>query len=236
MAKELGNVIVNDIEKNRVRLKNGDVVDFLYNQRGLIQIVIDYLDLEERVLYPKALVSFTEPDFGGLRRADDQEGYSYIEQPAEFIPKEAEKAEMDWGLILPALFAAKEMGVIYFSPAGEVVFVMGDPIEEADLQLSEELRRGLLDGSVKLRKYWNNQENQTILITYSPVTDSMGKLQGILKTKENISEINDFNEGNTERAQQKEETEARVFDEKRKQRNQFCAKYCRAVSDVSEIQ
>jgi len=47
-----------------------------------------YLDLEERVLYPNALITFTARDFAELRGLDDQEGYAYIDLPAEFIPKE----------------------------------------------------------------------------------------------------------------------------------------------------
>ncbi|MEL7657872.1 MAG: hypothetical protein AAGU75_18415, partial [Bacillota bacterium] len=157
----------------------------------LSQTFMSYLDMEERVLYPKALISFTNHDFETLRRSDDIEGYVFVEPPAEFTPaqtetagKEAAKIRTDLDLILPAVLAAKEMSIVYYTPSGEVVSVMGNQIAESDLQISEETRRSLLDGSEKQINYWYNQGNQTYLITCSTVTDSLGKCQGLLKRKE----------------------------------------------------
>lgn len=206
-AKEFGAAIVDEIDKNQELLEAGSFVDFLFNQRSLIQNFMSYLDLEERVLFPKALMSFTDRDFANLRGLDDKEGYAFIEYPADLIPKE-DKSFMpkevvndgaDQDLILSAILAAKDMGVVYYNLAGEVISVMGDQITEADLPMTEETRRGLLDGSEKNKKYFCRQGNQDCLITYSTVTDRLGKCQGLLKTKEMIREVIGFLEQGLER-------------------------------------
>lgn len=206
-AKELGSAIHDEIHKNQERLKNGNIVDFLFHQRSLSQILMTYLDLEERVLYPNVLIKFTDQDFEELRRDDDQDGYAYIEQPAEFTPKEVEKVSADPELILPALLAAKEIGIVYYTLAGEIVSVMGNQMFESDLQMPEEARRELLAGNEKKIKYCYNQGDQTFMITCSIVADALGKYQGLLKTKENISEIKEFT-GVCHEKQKKEETAA----------------------------
>lgn len=199
-AKDLGKAIRDGISENLVRLENGKTFDFLLHQRNLSQNLMSYLDLEERVLYPKTLMSFTDLDFADIRRLDDQEGYAFIKCPAEFIPKEdrrflpkeAGKDGTDPELILSAFLAAKDMGVIYYNLAGEVISVMGDPITEADLPIPEEIRRELLNGSEKKKEYFCRQGNQDCLITYSTVTDRLGKWQGLLKIKETISGGKEF--------------------------------------------
>lgn len=209
-AKELGEAIISEISKNQEMLKNGDIIDFLFNQRSLTQTLMNYLALEERVLFPKALRSLSNQDFGKLRELDDVEGYVYIEQPENFILKENPstflrvedyyyetetkkeeigKVSTDVGLLLSTLLAAKDMGIIYYTLSGEILFVMGNQITEMDLHITEETKQVLLNGIKNQRKYWYNQGNQTFLITYSVVMDSFGKYQGILKTKEDISEI-----------------------------------------------
>lgn len=209
-AKELGDTIIHEIYKNQDMLKNGDIIDFLFNQRNMTQIIMNYLDLEERVIFPKALMSLNNQDFRNLRTLDDLEGYIYIRQPADFIPKEnirtfssgedysyhteikkkeTGKVRTDFGLLLPALLATKDIGIIYYTLSGEIVFVIGSEITEMDLHISEETRQVLLNGIKNQQKYWYNQGDRTFLITYSIVIDSFGKGQGILKMKEDISEI-----------------------------------------------
>lgn len=222
-AKELGTAILDEIEKNRVRLEKGDLLDFLYNQRSLSQSLMNYIDLEERVLFGKALAGFAPQEFAELRKLDDQEGYAYIEPSAEFVPREktstgmatqgsnleaqtgskeaqtgSEEAQSPANLknpdtsqelILPALLSAKEMGVIFYSPSGTVVSMLGEPIKAQDQALPEEIRRSLVDGTEKLKKFFAKKRNQMLLITYSLVRDQLGTLQGILMTRENLGEI-----------------------------------------------
>ena len=212
-VKDLGSIICTEILKNLEYLKNGDIIEFLFQQRNLSQSLMNYLDLEERVLYAKALISLTDQDFAELRSSDDKAGYVFIEQPADFVPKEkknhlagtednnnqtrrrsdgAAAAGADQGMILSALLAAKDLSVIYYTLSGEVISVIGDQIEESDLQMAEETRQALLDGREKQRKHQYTQGNQTFLITCSPVMDSLGICQGLLKIKENISERKEY--------------------------------------------
>lgn len=196
-AKDLGKAICNEISENLERLESGAHFDFLLHQRSLSQILMNYLDLEERVLYSKALISLKDQNFVNLRRSDDKEGYAFIEQPADFAPKEKRDAgngRSDPGPILSALLEAKDLGIIYYTLAGEVVSVMGNQITEADLNLSEDTRKDLLERSGKRIIDCYNQGNHTFQITYSLVRDSMGIEQGILKTKENIGGIKELAE------------------------------------------
>lgn len=155
-AKELGNAINHEIEKNRERLEDGSIVDFLYHQRGLIQSFMRYLDLEERVLYPKALIRFTDRDFADLRSLDDQDGYAYMEQPEDFIPSEVgikrANAGPDPGLILSALLEAKELGLEYYTLTGELVSVMGSEIAEPSRVMESIVRDrfGTAHGTLKI--------------------------------------------------------------------------------------
>jgi len=148
-AKDLGKAIHNEISENLVRLENGETFDFLLHQRSLSRNLMNYLDLEERVLYAKALIKLKDRDFVNLRKSDDIEGYAFMEQPEEFIPSESRKhpaglddgngqteeagtkrtnAGPDPGLILSALLEAKELGLEYYTLSGELVSVMGSEI------------------------------------------------------------------------------------------------------------
>jgi len=187
----LGSAILDEIDKNHERLKKNAIVDFLFYQRNLIQMLMEYLDLEEKVLYPKVLVALTDQDFTSLRNKDDQAGYAYIEKPDRFIPEKNEivaKIRPDSDVILKALLPAKEMGIVYYSLSGEVTFLMGN-VNEHDLQIPEEIKQKLLRGSLKKKKYKLLKGDQTYLVTYSQVTDHSGKTQGFLKSIENISEL-----------------------------------------------
>lgn len=195
-GKALGSGMLIEISKNLELLKNGDSIEFLFNQRSLSQSLMNYLDLEERVLYAKALTSFTAQDFVDLRGADDKEGYVFIEQPADFVPKEKPNTlteTFDSGLILSTLLEAKSLGIIYYTLSGEVVSVMGNRIAEQDLRIAEETRITLLDGKDKYINDLRKQGDQTFRITYNLVTNSQGINQGILKIIENISGMTDFN-------------------------------------------
>ena len=54
-ARELAGMIRRETVDNLRRLEQGDLVDFLVHQRLLIRHVMNYLDLEERILLPKLL-------------------------------------------------------------------------------------------------------------------------------------------------------------------------------------
>ncbi len=209
-ARELGDAIIHKAGKNQELLESGNGIDFLFYQRSIAQRIMNYLDLEERVLFPKALMSLNNQELRELRTADDQEGYVYIEQPADFVPEENDRAfsgtkgdnhpagtkgketgqvGTESGILLPALLATKDMGMIYYTLSGEAVFLMGKQLSETDMQISEATRQALFNGSARQKKYWFNQGNQTFLITYSLVKDGHGNPQGIVKLKEDISEI-----------------------------------------------
>lgn len=150
---------------------------------------MDYLDLEERALYARALQSLTSQAFEKLRCADDDAGYVFIGKPPEFVPKEKPKKDAaDPAMILTALLSAKEMRIVYYSLAGEVVSVMGSGISEEDLPLPEELRQEMLNSGGNPRKCFKKEGGENDLITYSFVTDSRGNRQGILKIEEIIGE------------------------------------------------
>jgi DUF438 domain-containing protein len=188
-VKELGDAIIHEISNNQEILKSGDLFRFIFHQRSLTQIFMNYLDLEERVILPKALRSLTEETFTELKRSDDMDGYVYIDKPADFIPKDTPKIGVDHGMLLPAVLASREMGLVYYTLTGEIVSVLGEQITKEDLPITEGTRQAILNDSEKKLKYWYNKGNKRFLITYSLVMDHQKNRLGILKTKEDISEI-----------------------------------------------
>jgi hypothetical protein len=218
-AKEMGNAIFSEVSVNLDRLNNGDLVDFLYHQRGFSQLFINYLDLEERVLFAKALKSFTDQDFTKLRSADDEEGYFLIEKPAAYVPAMSNAAAdyalpvrnvaanfasptnntaPDCGLILSSLLESKDLGIIFYTLSGELVSVMGSHVTESDFQLSSDTRNDLLNRDGKPVSYRFSQGNQLFKITSRLVMDKMGARRGILKIKERISGEDEADAGSLE--------------------------------------
>lgn len=187
-VKELGETVIEQIHKNLDRINNEDIIEFLINQRNFTQTVMDYLELEERVLFPKALSRLTNQEFKELRESDDRYGYSFIGVPNNFTPKE-EKKEFDSEFILSSLLASKYSALIYYSLSGEPISIMGSQVRDADLAISEEIKEALLNETGMTKKYYYKEERKTFLVSYNLVLDSLGKPQGILKTKEDISEI-----------------------------------------------
>jgi len=205
-ARELGKEIINKMAESQKLLDNGDMLNFLLNQRKLILGFMNFLMLEEKVLIPKAISVLTEQDIIELRRLDDMEGYVYIERPKDFVPMQKNKTlqmkvridtmgkekEKDYNilqLLFPALLQAKKISLIYFSLTGEVIYTMGDQIEEADLHLLEKTKELLLTENESHKESYINQENHIYLITYTLVKDNQGKPQGVLKIKEDISHL-----------------------------------------------
>ena len=202
-AKSLGEAILDSFEKNYILLEKGKLLDFLYQQRSLSQNLMDYMNLEERVLYGKALGELTLQEFIDLRKSDDAVGYAYIETPLEFQLRERQSAVMEPekekgksenhdvspDRILSELLSAKEMNAILYDPYGKLVSVMGEPAEPRDQLLEEKVRQNLLSGDEKKKRFFFQEDNQMFLITYSLVMDEQGVLQGFLKTKENLSGI-----------------------------------------------
>ncbi len=196
-AKELGKFISSEIIKNRDLLEDKSVFDFLLNQRNLTLNFMNYLDLEERIIFPNALKIMTKYELLELRRLDDREGYVYIEKPTNFIPRENNNIftiqdHYFSGLLLQALLMAKNMSMIYYNLLGEVVYMVGEQLEEEDLKISEKIKQALLTGRKKKKKIWCKQGEGYSLITYNLVRDKHNIVQGILKTKEYIGDIREI--------------------------------------------
>ncbi|QOX64694.1 hypothetical protein FRZ06_15755 [Anoxybacterium hadale] len=86
-ASILGSQALKALAENLERLEEGDLIDFLYYQRNLSKTFTKYLDLSERVLSVRALSLLSSEEFVTLRKKDDEEGYSYLKPPTEFIPE-----------------------------------------------------------------------------------------------------------------------------------------------------
>lgn len=205
-AKASGNAVISQIRQNEALLDQGEIIEFLVNQRSLTQIVTEYLELEERVLFPKALSKLTNQDFQELRASDDQEGYAFIAQPGIFILKE-EKVRTDSEFILQNLLTAKKMDMVYYTLSGELVSSMvsrfGDRIADAGLPIPAEIKERLLNGPEQQIRSLYHEGEATFLVTYSLATDDLGKSQGILKITEDMSEIRESRNGSAERADPK---------------------------------
>lgn len=200
-AIEYGQTILGEMRENRERLRQGNMMEFLIQQRYLTQTMMRYLDLEERGFFPKALHTYGDEEFLVLRRLDDSVGYSYIHPSANFLTtpfastqKKATQPIQDQGklligTLLPALLLNRALSIVTFSPQGEVQLALGDSIEEGDLWISENTIQLLLNGNKSIVRYWYHKAGQTVLITYSVIRNGLGKEQGILKTKEEVSDI-----------------------------------------------
>jgi len=187
-AKELGAEVVERIHKNEGLLAIENIVEFLINQRSFTQSMMDYMELEERVLFPKALSRLTNQEFKELRKLDDRFGYAFIDQPKDYVPKETKKG-FESELVLSSLINSKYVGIIYYTLSGEPISTEGKQIREMDLAISEEIKEALLKGNSEAKKYYYKDENGAFLITYCLIFDAFGKPQGIVKTKEDIGEI-----------------------------------------------
>lgn len=85
-ARELGNQVIVDIEENIKNLNNSDIFNFLYRQRDYMIHLMKYLDLEERYLFPAAVLNLEDEDFINIKKLDDEVGYVFLEKIDEFIP------------------------------------------------------------------------------------------------------------------------------------------------------
>lgn len=174
-AREIGTELSGLISENRKLLESGVLVEFLYHQRSLSRLFMSYLDLEEKVLYAKALTGLGDQDFVQLRNSDDETGYVLAEPSEEFTPSDnrmhtsgahnddgqtdaarierAKGGEPDPGLILSALLEAKELGIEYYTLSGELVSVMGKQIPEP-CRVMESIvrdRQGIKQGILKIK-------------------------------------------------------------------------------------
>lgn len=205
-ANALGEAILDGLERNHIRLRKGDLIDFLYQQRSLSQNLMDYMDLEERVLYGKALASLTFQEFVHLRKSDDVMGYAYIDMPAKFPLEEnrstvmetakeneyPQKQELSQDPILSSLLWAKDMNATFYAPSGRIISRMGELAEPWDQVLEEKILQSFISGDEKKKRFFFEEKNQIFLITYSLVRNEKGALQGYLKTKENLRGIREF--------------------------------------------
>lgn len=206
-AEKLGERIIDNITKNQKLLNDGDILNFLLNQRQLIMNFMDYLKLEEKVLLLKASELMTNEDLLGLRNQDDLEGYAYIEKPIYFVPKENQniflkkdpmdaQVDMDknknYGLLLWALLEAKKINLIYFGLSGELLYSVGEEIEESDRYLSEKTKQLLLRERKEQRRSMVQRGNKSYLITHCLVKDHQGKPQGFLMIKEEQHDLEDI--------------------------------------------
>ncbi len=202
-AGELSELLAHEIHINQERLKKGNLFDFILAQRSFLQVFMNYLDLEERVLFPHAAASLKNEELLKLKRLDDAEGYAYMETSAEYIPKKEERFHPDPDVLLPALLESRDMGIVLYTLQGEVVYSQGIHITEGDLYLPENVKQNLINKSAKKQKYWYNINDRAFLITYSLVTDQQRNYQGILKTKEEVREIEVINGNCIEKGLQK---------------------------------
>ncbi|QIB68712.1 hypothetical protein Ami103574_04975 [Aminipila butyrica] len=198
-AEDLGRAVLEELEKNRERLINENIFDFLYYQRTLSQMLMRYLDLEERVLYPEVLLRLTEEDFAALRRLDDQEGYAYIPHPEEFVPQAPEpgaalEARATADVILRSVLAAKELKIIFYNLSGKAVFSEGGSLAAKEKQLPKAVRQDLLKDSCRQQKHCIKEAEETLLVTYSAVRDDRGTRLGFLMIKERLEGVNNEKE------------------------------------------
>lgn len=202
-AQELNRAIRSAVTTNLELLITLDHVGFLFRQRDLSRLYMDYLDLEERLLYMKALNNLTVQDFTELRIKDDEVGYTGIKTPPVFCLKEspvldpkvslpaAAETTLNAEQILSAVLKARESGLICFDLTGEVISVQGGMIDPSDLDLSTEAKTSLLAGREKSIEAVTAAGNGSWRLIISLIRDDHGKPQGFLKIKEKISKSMD---------------------------------------------
>lgn len=150
-AKGSAKQLVDQIQTNIDRLDGEDIIEFLVDQRNLTKKASDYLDLEERVLFPKALSGLTQQDFQELRASDDLYGYVYISLPDEYVPEEEKTGT---------------------NP--ETVLQCQPDLTKRSPFIPDKIKQKLLKGEEKQITYLHNEGGNAFLITYSLLKETTG--------------------------------------------------------------
>lgn len=205
-AKSYGMKIIMELEKNINYLKKGDSFNFLFSQRDFMSDVMNYLELEERILFPGAVINLEEEDFITIKKDDDETGYSFVQKVLDFTPngdkKKFEKlikSNLEKNdvkqfetehLILENLVSVMNQAILFLNFKGEVLSGMGDTLgfiklagisELNKFKISEELMLELIRAENNIiRAQEIGSEGKSFDVIYSIVKDEHMIPKGIL--------------------------------------------------------
>ncbi len=184
-AVEMGSRAVLEVENNHKELCAGNILDFIFNQRMVVQQMTQYLDMEEKVLYPDAIKHFEGSDWERLRRADDAFGYVYIETPPAFNVEFVKRADPNPFQVTSEKtgdVVVNQVGAAYLDTSARVISTSG-VIDLATASLIDKERiKGILDGMESDTSTQVKYGNRTLTLIYTAMTGPSGNRDAVLVT------------------------------------------------------